>query len=218
MAGLDSSRHHNKARDCLQITLEGRYRVILGLYLVRQRHLVSTFVYIIVISSDMNWASNTYNMVKKANKKLWILGRLKFLGATELDLVDIYIKQVRCLLELAVPAWHGAITLVEQNDIERVQRSVAYIILGDNYLSYKDALKYLGLDSLNNRRDKLCLKFGRKAEKHEKFRKWFKPATYKQFTRQAKLKYCGVVSKHTRFEKSPLSFLTRMLNQFYRIK
>ena len=118
----------------------------------------------LVISSDMKWVSNTNNMVKKANKKLWIVRRLKFLGATELDLVDIYIKQVRCQLELAVPAWHGAITLAEQNDIERVQRSVAYIILGDNYLSYKDALKYLGLDSLMNRRDKLCLKFGRKAK------------------------------------------------------
>ena len=172
----------------------------------------------LVISSDMKWVSNTNNMVKKANKKLWIVRRLKFLGATELDLVDIYIKQVRCLLELAVPAWHGAITLAEQNDIERVQRSVAYIILGDNYLSYKDALKYLGLDSLKNRRDKLCLKFGRKAEKHEKFSKWFKPAVYKRFTRQAKLKYCGVVAKHTRFEKSPLSFLTRMLNKFYKVK
>ena len=43
MAGLDSSRHHNKARDCLQITLEGRYKVFLGLYLVQQRHLVSIF-------------------------------------------------------------------------------------------------------------------------------------------------------------------------------
>ena len=166
----------------------------------------------------MKWVSNTNNMVKKANKKLWIVRRLKFLGATELDLVDIYIKQVRCQLELAVPAWHGAITLAERNDIERVQRSVAYIILGDNYLSYKDALKYLGLDSLMNRRDKLCLKFGRKAEKHKKFSKWFKPAFYKRFTRQVKLKYCGVVSKHTRFEKSPLSFLTRMLNQFYKVK
>ena len=32
----------------------------------------------LVISSDMKWASNTNNMVKKANKKLWILRRLKF--------------------------------------------------------------------------------------------------------------------------------------------
>ena len=69
----------------------------------------------LVISSDMKWVSNTNNMVKKANKKLWILRRLKFLGATELDLEDIYIKQVRCLLELAVPAWHGAITLAWQS-------------------------------------------------------------------------------------------------------
>ena len=58
----------------------------------------------LMIRSDMSWASNTDNMVQKANKRMWILRRLKNLGAQADDLVDLYTKQVRSVLELAVPA------------------------------------------------------------------------------------------------------------------
>ena len=53
----------------------------------------------------MKWKLNTANLVTKANKKLWIVRRLKYLGAERKDLVDIYVKHVRSILELAVPAW-----------------------------------------------------------------------------------------------------------------
>ena len=116
----------------------------------------------LIIRSDMKWHSNTDNMVTRANKKLWMLRRLKSLGAENEDLVDVYIKQVRCLLELAAPAWQGAITQAERLDIERIQKSALYIILAEEYESYKLALKKLDLDDLESRRYKLCLKFGKK--------------------------------------------------------
>ena len=133
------------------------------------------------------------------------------------DLLDVYVKQIRSVLELALPAWHGAITLAEQMDIERIQKSVAHIILGEDYVSYREALKTLCLDSLKERRDKLCLNFALKAEKHEKFKKWFKISDLKPDTRQiqSKFKYCEVNAKHSRFEKSPLGHITRILNEYY---
>ena len=99
----------------------------------------------LIIRSDLKTVSNTGNMVKKENKRLWIIRRLKHLGAQQDDLLDVYTKQVRSVLELAVPAWHGAITLVEQQDIERIQKCVAHIILGDEDVSYKQALLTLNL-------------------------------------------------------------------------
>ena len=99
----------------------------------------------LIIRSDMKWTSNSENMVKKANSRLWILRRLSNLGAKESDLVDVYIKQVRSVLELAVPAWHGGITLAEQIDIERVQKCALHIILGEKYESYRSTLKALDL-------------------------------------------------------------------------
>ena len=138
-----------------------------------------------------------------------------YLGAKEHDLVDIYTKQIRSVLELAVPAWHGGITLAEQIDIERIQKCALHIILGDKYSSYRNALSIVNLETLRARRDKLCLKFAIKAEKHDKFRKWFKPSVRNQNTRQVKPKYCDVLARHARFENSPLGHLTRILNQHH---
>ena len=133
-------------------------------------------------------------------------------------LVDIYTKQIRSIVELAVPAWHGAITLAEQIDLERTQKCAAHIILGEDYESYRKALLRLDLDTLHNRRDKLCLKFGKKSEKHPKFQTWFKSASNIKNTRQEKFKYRSVFAKHSRFWKSPISYLTRRLNEYHNRK
>ena len=169
----------------------------------------------IIIRSDMKWYSNTDSIVTRANKKLWMLRRLKYLGAEDDDLVDIYEKQIRSLLELAVPAWQGSITQGEKMDIERVQKCALYIILGSRYESYKNALKTLTLENLDERRNKLCLKFSKKAEKHDKHSKWFKMNGNPVNTRQMKYKYWEVQYSHTRFKNSPISFLTKVLNEHY---
>ena len=167
---------------------------------------------------DLKWISNTANIVARANKRLWILRRLSNLGAKDIDLIEIYTKQIRSVLELAVPAWQGALTQAEKRDIERVQRCACNIILGSEYQSYNSALRTLGLETLESRRIKLTLKFGLKSEKHIKFQNWFKPTTKLYKTRLDKFKYCSVRANRARFEKSPLSFLTRLLNLHYRTK
>ena len=169
----------------------------------------------IIITSDMKWSANTLNMVTRAYQKLWVLRRLKKSGAKTVDLVDIYCKQVRSLLELAVPAWNGGITVEERMDIERVQKSACHIILGDSYASYRSALIDLDLESLAVRQNNLSLKFAIKAEKHPKHRNWFKLNTKTTYTRQSKSKYKEVFTKHSRFQKSSLSFLTGLLNKKY---
>ena len=67
---------------------------------------------------------NTEDIVKRASNKLWIIRRLKELGARTPELIDVYTKQCRSILEYAVPVWQGAITLQERQDIERVQKMV----------------------------------------------------------------------------------------------
>ena len=170
------------------------------------------------IRSDLKWTSNTKNMVVKACKKLWILRRLKKLGAKEIDLLEVYTKQIRCILELAVPAWQGSITQAERLALERVQKIACCIILGEKYLSYKSALKTLNLESLEARRKKLSLKFALKASKHSKFKSWFKPNHCKVNTRYEKTMFCEVKANHSRFEKSALSYLTKLLNEHYKNK
>ena len=118
-------------------------------------------------------------------------------------------------MELGAPAWQGGKSIAEKQDLERIQKCAAHIILGADYTSYQDALETLQLDSLEHRRNSLALKFAIKAEKHNKFKAWFKPTTKSVNTRAKRFKYCDVKANHSRFVKSPLSFLTRILNKHY---
>ena len=58
----------------------------------------------------MKWDMNTNYICGKAYDRIWMIRRLKALGATNTELVDVYIKQVRCVLEMAAPVWTPALT------------------------------------------------------------------------------------------------------------
>ena len=81
-----------------------------------------------------------------------MLRRLKGLGASVKELMDVYYKQVRSVLEMAVPVWQPALTQYEARQIERVQRCALYIILGEQFTGYSDALELLECSKLNDRR------------------------------------------------------------------
>ena len=116
------------------------------------------------------------------------------------------------MLELAVPVWQSSITVQERCDIERVQRAALNIILGYRYSTYKEALQWFNIDSLEDRRVQLCSKFAHKAVKHDKFKNWFKVNHARTRTRQEQPKYCHVRARLGRYQKSPLSYLTAILN------
>ena len=82
-------------------------------------------------------------------------------------ILDVYMKEVRSVLELAVPAWHSGLTVRQSADIERVQRVAVHIILSDfttgkSQYSYDMSLVVLDIEPLSIRRDKLCLTFAKK--------------------------------------------------------
>ena len=172
----------------------------------------------VLIRSDLKWTSNTSLIVRKAYKRLWILRRLKILGAKKDALLQVYTKQIRSVLELSVPAWQGSLTAAEKYDIERVQKTATHIILGMAYNSYSDALETLNLESLETRRNKLCLKFALKAERHPKLSSWFTPSSKTRNTRYIPPKYSKPRTNHARLDKGPICFLTNILNEHYNRK
>ena len=116
-------------------------------------------------------------MVKRAYKRMWVIKRLKAHGANLEDLIEVYTKQIRSLLEYGVPVWNSSVTKEECIDIERVQKAFLHIALQDNYRDYKHALKKTSLDSLESRRTKLCTTFAKKAANHPKHKHWFEYST-----------------------------------------
>ena len=135
------------------------------------------------------------------------------LGASTEDLLDLFNKHVRSILEYAAPMWHSSLTQEDRLKLERVQKSALHIILGEKYKSYKHALRLTGTKTLFERRRKICLKFAKKSVKHKKFKNWFKPNTNKTNTRQEHLKFKEVFCRTDRYKDSPISYLTNLLNQ-----
>ena len=144
----------------------------------------------------------------------------------------VYKRQVRSILETAVPAWHSSITKTESTKIEREQKKAFAVILGNEYRSYENALKTLKQEKLVIRREKLTLRFALKASKDPNHSKMFPilkdndrnlrskgspqktnegpppknnkyMKTYKEFTCKTK-----------RFFQSSIPYMTRMLNKY----
>ena len=122
-------------------------------------------------------------------------------------------------LGASCPSLAGGYKHYRKQDLERIQKCAcacaSHIILGGSYTTYTDALEALRLESLEERRNTLAWKFALESEKHEKLKAWFKPASKEVNTRTKSLKYCEVRANHSRFYKSPLSFLTIILNLYY---
>ena len=118
----------------------------------------STKVLGIILTNDLKWAENTEYICKRAHKTTWKLRRLKVLDVDPTVILDVYMKQVRSVVELAVPAWNSGLTLAKVADFERVQKVPSFIIL-NGYNFFRNALKDLNLESLESRRKLLCVNF-----------------------------------------------------------
>ncbi len=105
------------------------------------------------------------HMLSSANRKLFALRWLKEFGVWDQESVIIYTGYVRPVLEYAVPVWHSSSTTDQIKRLERVQKRVCKIILGQRYQGYSNALSLLGLCTLAERRVQLCLDFARKLYK-----------------------------------------------------
>ena len=169
----------------------------------------------IMLTDDLKWARNTEFICKKAYKKMWTLRRMKVLDLEPYVILDVYLKEIRSVLELAVPAWHSGLTKKQSADIERVQRVAVSIILTDcktglcEY-SYNMALVILDIEPLEVRREQLCKTFAKKTLK-TRHASMFKQSDNQPFTRN-KPGFFHPNWNTRRFFNSPKNYLTRLIN------
>ena len=97
---------------------------------------------------------------------------------------------------------------------ERVQKSALRIILRDQYVNYRNALEVLGLQSLDERRESLCLKFAKKCLQVEKFKSMFpkKQQAHSMKKRETE-KFLMRRSFTGRHQKSAIPYMQRLLNR-----
>ena len=122
----------------------------------------------------------------------------------------LYVLFVRSILEKYAVVWHSSLSEENKRDLERVQKSATKLILGDKYLNYENALKTLNIDTLDQRREKLCLNFAIKCTKNQRTKDMF----------PLKTKVHNMKSRNTEkyqvqyaLQKSPIIHMQHLLNQ-----
>ena len=123
-----------------------------------------------VITDDLKWNKNTAAIVKKAYGRMQLLNKAANFTNNTNDLKSIYLTYVRNILEQSSVVWHSSLSKKNRKDLERIQKSAVKIILGKRSSNYKMDLEKLKLDSLDERRKKLCLKFAKHCLKTEKLK------------------------------------------------
>ena len=165
-----------------------------------------------IISNDLKWDSNTSFIVKKANARMALLRRVAGFNPPEEDLKDIYILFVRSILEQSATVWHSSISEENKNDLERVQKTALKVILREKYTGYNQGLAKLGLESLESRRENLCLNFANKCIKSERLKHMF-PLNQHNVNTRNKETYEVQFANTGRLQKSPIIYMQKLLNE-----
>ena len=168
-----------------------------------------------MLNNHLDWNTNTTQLVRKANARMRILHKIAEFGVPREDLKTIYILYVRSHFEQSCQVWHSSLTLENLTDLERVQKNALKIILKDDYKNYNEALKDLGLDSLYERREQLCLSFAKKCLKSTNIQvKSILPLNNVQSTMETRKpeKYHVNMARTIRYQKSAVPYMQRLLN------
>ena len=179
------------------------------LEVLRETKLLGTY-----LTDDLRWNKNTKELVIKGYKRMQLLNTAAGFTSNLQDLKSIYLTYVRSILEQSAVVWHSSLSAKNKRDLERVQKSAVRVILKRKYTNYKDGLKELKIESLEKRRENLCLRFAKKCLKNEKVKDFFpkKKQKHKMIKRKVK-KFKINNAKTKRYSNSAIPYMQRLLNK-----
>ena len=166
-----------------------------------------------VITSDLKWHNNTHMITCKAYKRMCILQNLSKFKVPLEDMIVIYILYIRSVLEQNCQVWHYSLSIDDSTSLERVQKVACRIILKDKYLSYEHALELCELETLQERRKKLCLKFAKKCTQHPQAASMFPLNKQDNYSTRFREKYYVQPASTERLKNSAIPQLQRALNE-----
>ena len=109
--------------------------------------------------------------------------------------------------------WDSGLTKQNIEDLERTQKCFAKLVLQENYISYKSAIKSLGIETLAQRRKFLTLTFAQTSLADGILHDLFPLNKKKHHTWTRKSEYFQVTHANThRFKNSPIITMQKLLN------
>jgi hypothetical protein len=167
------------------------------------------------LTTDMKPSIHVQYVLKIAYGRLWTITRLKSAGVSDDDIFHFYSMKIRSVLEYAAPVFNSMLTNQDISDIERIQKIVLKVTLGDRYSSYDVACSLVNTISLQERRRQLSLKFAISCLKSPQHKHMFKQRI-SPYYKLRKLTSFEVPFCHTeRYSCSPIPYLTRLLNEHF---
>ena len=113
--------------------------------------------------------------------------------------------------------WHSSLTKENSEDLERVQKAALKVILKEDYLNYKDALRLTKMESLHERREIIALRFAKNCLKNENYSKLFPINNQKhEMTIRNPLKYEIKKANTERLRVSTIPYMQRVLNDDFK--
>ena len=165
------------------------------------------------ISEDMTWSKNCKEICKRAYSRLSMLTKLKYVGVSREDLLDIYILFIRSVTEYCAVVFHSSLTQEESRKLEQIQKTYLRVILGEDYVDYDSALSICDIQTLADRREQRCLDFTLQCTRHEKNARMF-PLNPQYNNRVRGLEPYQVNFANTeRYKKSAIPYCQRLLNK-----
>ena len=166
------------------------------------------------------WFGNKPNVslhVKKTCEKfrsnLWALRKLRRTPMKSSELLNIYCTVHRPVIEFASPTYGPMLTSTMSQEIEGLQMRVMRIIYGPT-VSYAEALRFSGTETLMKRRSDRLEKFARKNYNNPMFReRWFPAAEDTEHNTRMRKKLREEQSTTDRLYRSPLFTMRRLLNR-----
>ena len=101
---------------------------------------------------------------EKFRSRLWTLRKLKKNGMDNTDLLTVFKTVVRSIADFAAPTYHSLLSKTQTESLEKLQRRALKIIYGHS-VPYSKCLELSGLDTLDNRREKLVKNFAEKQQR-----------------------------------------------------
>ena len=143
-----------------------------------------------------------------------MLRKIHSFGATQRDVVHLWVVYCRSVLEQSAVLWQGGLTQENKDNLERTQKSFVKLISKGNKANYETLLSQLNLTTLDKRRDILSLRWAKKCLSNEKTSKMF-PLNKKnlQHNTRNKEKYTIFHANTQRMKNSPVIYMQHLLNK-----
>ena len=167
----------------------------------------------ISISENLKWNQHIEDITDKAKAKFHIFHKLMKNGFPYTFILEVFLKEIRPILEYGAVLFHFALTVELSDMIEEIQK--IFLRLLSNYIgvkfSYMEACIFYFTEPLILRRQTLCENFVKKLMKHDTFNLLKKREIGKELNNSRV--YHEFQSHSLKHFSSPLVALTRLANE-----